>query len=152
MSRARPFLSMLAAFALSALSLTAFASEAAVAHVKVVKGDAYIVSKGQAVKAAAGSPVPAGAILRTSAGASLGVTFRDNTVMSFGPDTEVSVDEFAYAPNQGNLKLGTTIKKGTLAYLSGAIARLKPEAVSVNTPTGTIGVRGTHFVLKVEAD
>jgi len=50
------------------------------------------------------------------------------------------------------LKLGATMAKGTLAYLSGAIAKIKPDAVSVKTPTGTIGVRGTHFVLKVEEE
>jgi hypothetical protein len=80
------------------------------------------------------------------------VTFKDNTVMSFGPDTELTVDEYLYAPNKGNLKLGASLAKGTLAYLSGAIGKIKPDAVSVKTPTGTIGVRGTHFVVKVEPD
>jgi hypothetical protein len=70
--------------------------------------------------------------------------------MSIGPNTELTVDEYLYAPSKGKLKLGATMAKGTLAYLSGAIAKIKPDAVTVKTPTGTIGVRGTHFVLKVE--
>ncbi|MDV7391826.1 FecR domain-containing protein, partial [Arthrospira platensis SPKY1] len=100
--------------------------------------------------AAAGTPVFQGSSLRTGASSSLGVTFRDNTVMSFGPDTELTVDEYLYQPSQGKLKLGSRISKGTLNYVSGAIARIQPEAVSINTPTGTIGVRGTQFLLKVE--
>ena len=35
-------------------------------------------------------------------------------------------------------------------YRSGVIAKLRPDAVALKTPTGTIGVRGTHFVVKVE--
>jgi hypothetical protein len=60
------------------------------------------------------------------------------------------VEEYLFAPSQGKLKLGSKLTKGTLNYISGSIAKLKPDAVSVGTPTGTIGVRGTHFVLKVD--
>ena len=45
-----------------------------------------------------------------------------------------------------------TAGKGTLNYVSGVIARLRPDAVSVDTPTGTIGVRGTQFVAKIEKE
>jgi hypothetical protein len=50
------------------------------------------------------------------------------------------------------LKLWATISKGTLQYVSGVIAKLKPDAVAVRTPTGVIGVRGTRFVVMVEPD
>jgi hypothetical protein len=131
---------------------SALANPAVVGYVKTVKGEAYVVTAGQSVKAAVGTPVQAGSVLKTGSQASMGVTFKDNTVMSFGPDTVLTVDEYVYAPSQGNLKLGASLAKGTLAYLSGAIAKIKPDAVTVKTPTGTIGVRGTHFVVKVEAD
>lgn len=109
-----------------------------------------VISEGQQAKAAVGTPVMAGSKLKTGSSGSMGVTFKDNTVMSIGPNTELTVDEYLYAPSKGKLKLGATMAKGTLAYLSGAIAKIKPDAVTVKTPTGTIGVRGTHFVLKVE--
>ncbi len=135
------------------LSAPAFADAVGVVgYVKTVKGEATVTTAGQSVKAVVGTPLQAGSILRTGANASLGVTFKDNTVMSFGPDTELTIDDYAYAPNKGNLKLGASLAKGTLAYLSGAIAKIKPDAVSVKTPTGTIGVRGTHFVVRVEPD
>jgi hypothetical protein len=78
------------------------------------------------------------------------VTFKDDTVMSFGPDTEMTVDEYLYAPAKGQLKLATRLDKGTLTYVSGVIAKLKPDAVSVKTPSGIIGVRGTSFMVKVD--
>lgn len=133
-------------------NLPALADNAVIGYVKTVKGEAFVVNAGHPVKAVVGTPIMSGSILRTSANALLGVTFKDNTVMSFGPDTELTVDEYVYAPNKGKLKLGASLAKGTLAYLSGAIAKIKPDAVSIKTPTGTIGVRGTHFVVKVEAD
>lgn len=131
-------------------SLPAMAEESAVGYVKTVKGDAFVISGGQQTKAEVGTPVLSGSKLKTGSNGSMGVTFKDNTVMSIGPGTELTVDEYLYSPSQGKLKLGATMAKGTLAYLSGAIAKIKPEAVTVKTPTGTIGVRGTHFVLKVE--
>ena len=135
---------------LLAFSLPAFSDEAAIGYVKTVKGDAMVITSGQQVKAEVGTPVMTGSKLKTGANGSMGVTFKDNTVMSFGPNTELTVDDYLYKPNQGQLKLGASMAKGTLAYLSGAIAKIKPDAVSVKTPTGTIGVRGTHFVVKVD--
>lgn len=139
-------------FVLVFFSLSAQADESIVGYVKTVKGEAFVVTAGQPAKAVLGTPIKPGSILRTGPNSSMGVTFKDNTVMSFGPDTELTVDEYVYAPNKGNLKLGASLAKGTLAYLSGAIAKIKPDAVTVKTPTGTIGVRGTHFVVKVEPD
>lgn len=130
----------------------ALASEEPIGYVKTVKGDAYVISGGQKVKAVVGTPLTPGCQLVTKDNAAMGVTFKDNTVMSFGPNTELTVDEYLYAPNKGKLKLGASLAKGTLAYLSGAIAKIKPEAVSVKTPTGTIGVRGTYFVVRVEPE
>lgn len=131
-------------------SLPALADQPVIGYVKNVKGDALVINGNQQVKAEVGTPVVTGSKLKTGSNASMGITFKDNTVMSFGPNTELTVDEYLYAPNSGKLKLGATMAKGTLAYLSGAIAKIKPDAVSVKTPTGTIGVRGTHFVVKVE--
>jgi hypothetical protein len=80
----------------------------------------------------------------------MGITLKDATVISLGPKTEFAIDEYAYVPAKNKLKLGSRITKGSLNYVSGIIAKLKPEAVKVKTPTGTIGVRGTNFVVKVE--
>ena len=123
---------------------------AAVGYVKTVTGEAWVTTAGQRVQAEPGTAVLLGSQLRTQAQASLGITFKDNTVMSFGPDTVVTVDEYLYAPAQGQLQLGASLLKGTLNYVSGVIAKLKPDAVAVKTPTGIIGVRGTQFVAKVE--
>lgn len=131
-------------------STMAMADSAPVGYVKTVTGEASVTTGGKAVKAEVGTPVHAGSTLKTAAKGSLGVTFKDETVMSFGPNTELTVDEYLYAPSQGKLKLGSKLTRGSMNYVSGVIAKLQPDAVSVTTPTGTIGVRGTQFVALVE--
>lgn len=135
---------------LLALSAGVSAQTNAVGYVKTVTGDAWVTTAGQRVKATPGTAVAIGSQLKTAPAASLGVTFKDNTMMSFGPDTEMTVDAYLYAPAQGQLQLSTSLARGSLNYLSGVIAKLKPEAVQVKTPSGIIGVRGTQFVAKVE--
>lgn len=121
-----------------------------IGYVKTVSGEAYVVTAGKSAKADIGSPVYINSTLKTSTKSSMGVTFKDETVMSFGPNTELTVNEYLYAPSQGKLKLGSNLAKGTMNYVSGVIAKLQPDAVSVKTPTGVIGVRGTQFVVVVE--
>jgi hypothetical protein len=133
------------------LSGPSFAETQPVGYVKTVSGQAWVKTAGQSTAAKPGTAVMLGSQLTTDKGGSMGVTFKDNTVMSFGPDTELTVDEYLYAPAQGQVKLGTRLGKGTLNYVSGLIAKLNPDAVSVTTPGGTIGVRGTQFLAKVEA-
>ena len=133
-----------------ALSGAAWADETPIGYVKNVTGEASVTTANNQRKAEVGTPIHQGSVLRTGAQSSMGVTFKDETLMSFGPETELTVDEYLYAPAQGKLKLGSRLVKGTLNYVSGVIARLRPEAVSVDTPTGTIGVRGTQFVARIE--
>jgi hypothetical protein len=121
-----------------------------IGYVKNVSGEAAIVTAGETRKAEVGSPVHVGSLLKTGAQSSLGVIFKDETVMSFGPNTELSVDEYLYEPNRGKLRMNSKLAKGSLNYVSGVIAKLQPDAVSVKTPSGLIGVRGTQFLLKVE--
>lgn len=145
-------LMLLSILALLALPMFAQAQAAAepVGYVKTVTGEAWVITKGEPAKAQPGTAVMVGSQLKTGSKATLGLTFKDNTVMAFGPNTELIVDEYLYEPAQGQLKLSTRLIKGTLNYLSGVIAKLQPDAVTVKTPTGIIGVRGTQFVAKVE--
>lgn len=130
----------------------ALAQEAPIGYVKTVNGDAFVITKGNRVAAKSGTPVFEGSQLRTGPKSSLGVTFKDETIMSFGPDTELTVDAYLYQPAQGKLKLGSRITKGSMNYVSGVIAKLQPDAVTLATPTGTIGVRGTQFLVRVEEE
>lgn len=150
MSNKRFVFSTLVVWSLATVPMMSQAQTESVGYVKTVTGAAWITTAGQRVKAQPGTPILMGSQLKTAPAASLGVTFKDNTVMSFGPDTELTVDEYLYAPAKGQLGIAARLDKGTLTYISGVIAKLKPEAVSVKTPAGIIGVRGTSFMAMVE--
>jgi hypothetical protein len=140
------------ATALSVAGSAALAQDTVIGYIKTVQGDATVSVAGKATKAQPGSPMQIGNVLKTGKQGSMGVIFKDNTIMSLGPDTEITVDEYLFAPSAGDLKLGASMTRGSLNYVSGLIAKLKPEAITLKTPTGTIGVRGTHFLAKVEAE
>lgn len=127
----------------------AMANEHSIGHVKNVNGDAFVTTGGKKAKAEVGSPIYHGSLLETGNRSSMGVIFKDETVMSFGPDTVFTVDEYVYAPVDKKFKFGSKLAKGSLNYVSGVIEKMRPDAVTVGTPSGVIGVRGTQFLLKV---
>lgn len=128
----------------------AWGAQETIGYVKTVSGSASVVDAGNPIGAQVGTPIKMGNTLKTGPQGTMGITFKDNTVMSFGPDTELTVDEYLYAPGKNNLKFGTNLSKGSLQVVSGVIAKLKPQSVTMKTPGGMIGVRGTRFLVKVE--
>lgn len=143
----KPLLALLAAVA--ALAAAPARAEPA-GYIKNVTGEASVTSGARTQPAAPGMALAAGDTLRTGADGSLGVVLKDNTVLSFGPQTNFTLDDYRFEPAQGLLKLGASIGRGSLHYVSGTIAKLRPQAVEINTPTGVIGVRGTRFVVVVQ--
>lgn len=138
---------------LSALALqTVNATETTIAYVKTVENDAEIITGNSRTKAQLGAPIQLGNKLKTGETGTLGIMFKDNTIMSLGNNSEITVDEYLYQPTQEKLSLVASLTKGSLHYISGVIAKLKPEAVSIKTNLATIGVRGTRFVVKVDEE
>ena len=121
-----------------------------IGYVKTLTGEATVTTGGDIIRAKIGTPIYQSSVLNTRIKSSMGITLKDATVISLGPETEFAIDEYAYKPARNKLKLRSRITKGSLNYVSGVIAKLQPEAVKIKTPTGTIGVRGTNFVVKVE--
>jgi len=119
--------------------------------VKVVKGEALVQRAGQSLPARDGMRLAEGDLLRTGPDGRLGVLLRDDTRLSLGPDSEIRIDRFAFAPAQGNLALVLRMLRGAATYVSGKLAKLSPEAVRVETPVGIVGIRGTQFAARIEA-
>lgn len=120
-----------------------------IGYIMKVQSPATVTSRGQTIEARLGQAVILGATLRTGPQGAMGVTLVDNTVLSLGPDSEFIFDEYQFEPAREELRLSARISRGTLNFMSGVIAKLKPEAVELETPTGTIGVREAHLLVKV---
>jgi hypothetical protein len=120
--------------------------------IKTVTGDASLVRSQQTIPAAPGTKFYLNDTLQTGPDSSLGVIFRDDSVLSMGSNSRVIVDQFLFAPVEGRLGFLIKIVRGTIAYLSGVIGRLSPSTAKFDTPVATIGIRGTHFAVKVQGD
>ncbi len=144
---------------LSMLSLDAVAAVAAgvspagmasAGMVKRLVGAVTVVRGGQSMPASVGMQVLAGDELRTARGASLGVTFADNSVVSLGPNSRYSVERFRFNSTTHQGEFVSRLGRGSLAMVSGKLAKQSPDAVTVRTPSTMLGVRGTHFVVDVQ--
>lgn len=135
------------------LALGAFASQAWAAElagmVKTSKGQVTIERAGQRMPAPVGFAVEVGDKLRTGSDSAVGVTLRDNTLLSAGANAVIVVDKFRYdtVSEAGEMTIG--VRKGALSVATGRIARKTPESVDFRTPTSVLGVRGTEFVIEV---
>jgi len=129
----------------------AFAQEpAAAGRIKVVSGSVYLVRGGSQVPAQAGQVVYQADVLRTGSDGRVGVTLKDDTRVSLGPASEVHLNRFSYAPAEGQLALALQVVRGVVAYVSGHIAKLAPDAVRIETPSAILGVRGTTLAIRVD--
>ena len=120
------------------------------AVVKSLKGKAAVTRNGGTVTATKGMEIQVGDIVKTDAQGAIGLVFSDDTVVSMGPDSELTITDYMFEPREKRLSLIIRILRGTLSFLSGQITKLAPKSVQLVTPSATIGVRGTHVLIKVE--
>ena len=133
------------------LSAAPVAAEQAVpaGHIKIATGAAYIVRQNTTIPAKPGDAVFPTDTLRTQANGVLGVTLADDTRVSLGPDSEMRLERYVFAPAEGALGMVLNFVKGVAAYVSGRMAKLAPDAVRLETPAAIVGVRGTTVAIKV---
>ena len=135
---------------LSGLTFSARGAETVVGSVKTAQGGAVVRRGVNAIPIREGMHLLLNDILQTAADGSLGVILQDGTCISLGPNTELTVDRFVYQPVDGKFGLLLRLGRGMLAYISGRIAQFSPESVSVETPVGVLGLRGTRFAVLIE--
>ncbi len=140
---------VISAFFIISIAASVYADNPA-GVVKTIKGAASIIRQEKSIPAAFGQKIFKGDTIKTGSDGSLGIIFEDDTLISLGPNSEIIINEFVFAPAQGSLSIVTRMIKGTATYLSGIIARLSPQSVKFETPTATLGIRGTRFYVQVE--
>ena len=139
---------LLGALCLPAADDTAFAGDT-IGVVRTVSGAATVTRGETTLPAIPGLKIMAGDTLGTGRDGSLGVILRDDSSLSIGPESRLVLRSFLFAPSEGKFDLVARITRGTMAYLSGLIGMLAPEKARFETPTATIGIRGTRFAVKV---
>ena len=134
----------------SALAAPVVAQERPVAgRIKVSTGAAFIVRDGGQIPAQLGQTVFEADGLRTGADGKIGVTLNDDTRLSLGPNSELKLERFTYAPADSAFGLALKFVKGAATYVSGRIAKLAPDSIRLETPAAIVGVRGTTLAISV---
>ena len=87
-----------------------------------------------------GVDVQANEVITTKANDRAHLMFLDGTSLTVGPDASLVIDKFVYDPNTKTGDLAITASKGVFRLVGGKIS--KTNAIVVNTPSDTIGIRG----------
>jgi hypothetical protein len=119
-------------------------------RIKVASGSVFLIRGGATLRAEAGQTIFEADVIRTGSDGRVGVTMKDDTRVSLGPASEVRLDRFSYAPAEGQLAFALKVVHGAIAYVSGRIAKLAPDAIRIETPAAILGVRGTTLAVRVE--
>ena len=125
------------------------AAAASVGMVKRMTGEVSVVRAGRTLPVTVGMRLEAADELRTGRGGSVGVMFVDNSLVSLGPNSQYTIERFAFNSTTHSGAFASRLGRGSLAMVSGKLARQSPDAVTVRTPSTMLGVRGTRFVVEV---
>ena len=130
------------------IAMSAFANE--VGHIKVAKGTATILRAVEKIAAVPGMKVLAADVITTGADGAVGITFLDNSLISTGPNSVFAIDQYSFDSTTHIGKFDGTLKRGTLAAISGKMVKQVPESMRIRTPSSIMGVRGTEFLVRVD--
>ncbi len=125
-------------------------AQEAVAILKTVSGQVWVVRDDDHISATPGMELLEADLLGTDADGSAGVSFMDGSRVSLGPDSEMEICSFRFAPKDKDYDFHVYFQKGTAVYSSGKIGKLAPEAVRFRTPQAVLGIRGTRFLVRVQ--
>ena len=136
MTRLLKFLIAATAFQI-ALVTGAFAAEEigkAIAVTVTVSGDNGSLS--------ASSPIHRDERIRSSSSGTGQFVFRDGTKLAVGPNSSLVLDQSIFSGSSSFRKFTLNATRGTFRWVSG---KSSSAAYKINTPFGTLGVRGTVF-------
>jgi hypothetical protein len=96
-----------------------------------------------------GTDVQANEIISTTSDDRAHLVFLDGTTLTIGPNSQLTIDKFVYDPATQKGELAVNASKGLFRLIGGKIS--KTAAITVTTPSSTIGIRGGIMIFGVEA-
>lgn len=124
-----------------------------VATVVAARGDVQAFDgSGKSRKLTIKAPLFEEDTLQTDARSKVQIMFTDNTLISLGNATTMKIAEYRWQPERNDGALKTKIKEGTFRVMGGALALAAPQNFKTETPTATIGIRGSMYAGVATAD
>ena len=121
-----------------------------IAMAKSVTGEVKVKRDGAYVAVAQGTNLRVGDLLVTSENSNIGLTFNDGTLISVGQKSMLQLNKYLFEPSSNKYDFDVMLEKGTVVFESGKLGKLAPEKVVFRVPQGSVGIRGTKFLVDVE--
>ncbi len=132
---------------------SAYAEIQGVATVVALRGTVVAQGKGGAARnLSLKSQIFQEDVLKTDKTGQLQIMFTDNSIISLGRDSEMKIAEYRWQPEQKDGALRTQVKEGTFRVMGGALAKEAPQNFKTETPTATIGIRGSMYTFVATKD
>ena len=80
----------------------------------------------------------------------IGITFLDDSQVKLTEHSELIIDEFIYDPDPSKSKMALQFASGTARFITGKLATIDRENITIKTPSATVGIRGTDFTVTVD--
>ncbi len=121
-----------------------------IGQVTKLTGSATAVRNGVSIALNVGDNVHKGDVVQAGSDSSLGLTFIDGTVFGLSSNARMVLNEMIYNPAGSNNASLLTLVQGTISFVAGATA--KNGDMKVETPTATMGIRGTAVLVEIDFD
>ena len=120
-----------------------------IGRVKTVMGAATVIRAKAPMPAKPGLLLQVSDVIQTGKDGGLGITFIDNSRFAVGPNTKLALSEFEFNDTTHKGRFTSTVDKGSVAIVSGQIAKANRDGMKVRTPDALLAARGTRFVVEV---
>lgn len=123
-----------------------------VGQVKVLHDRATVARDGQELMVRPGMQLRQHDVVTTDAAGSVGIVFNDNSTLAIGPNSQITIQRFAFDTTTHQGYFDTHVRRGTVAVQPGHIARRAPEAMRVITPASELRSRAAQYLVSVKGE
>ncbi len=115
-----------------------------VGAVQEIVGEAHVIrTDGTVETIGIGTHIHQGDIIETEEDGAVNIMFIDETTFAISEDARLAIDEYVFDPATQSGTTNFSVLKGVFVFTSGLIGREDPDDVMIDTPSGSIGIRGT---------
>jgi hypothetical protein len=115
-----------------------------VGEVREVSGKATVTHPdGTTETIAIGTKIYQGDIIETDAAGAVNIQFIDESSFAVSQNAKLAIDEYVFDPASQGGESNFSVLRGVFVFTSGLMGRDDPDDVHINTPVGSIGIRGT---------
>lgn len=117
-----------------------------VGEVEFARGVGFAQAPSQAPRTLGpGLALQVGDTISTAEGALAIIKFHDGTKLTVRPNSQLVLQQFQFQNNPANDNMLLQLLRGGLRAVTGLVTKGSPNAARLQTPTATIGLRGTDF-------